>query len=82
MRMVLNITLVALLVIGLTACGNRGKLKSPAQIQHEQEKKARKEAHAAAKKAEEEKSAEPAPATLPPPEATDEVQGVTKASDK
>lgn len=44
-----HIFLAALLFCGLTACGNKGKLKSPSQIEAEQAKKDAKEKKAAAK---------------------------------
>jgi len=43
------ILLVAMLACGLTACGNKGKLKSPSQIEAEQKKEAAREQKKAAK---------------------------------
>ncbi|MFO0389803.1 MAG: hypothetical protein ACK502_08830 [Alphaproteobacteria bacterium] len=52
--------LVALLlcVLPLTACGHKGRLKTPSQIEAEEQKKARKEVK---KAAEEEKKKNPSP---------------------
>lgn len=56
---------LAILVCNLTACGYRGKLRSPAQIEAEEQKKARKEAKA---KEQEEEKPQDAPAEPPPAE--------------
>lgn len=40
----LQMLMAGLLVFSVGACGNKGKLKSPAQIQVQEEKKARKAA--------------------------------------
>jgi predicted small lipoprotein YifL len=44
MKTLLHSILVLSLVLGLSACGNKGKLKSPAQIELGEAKKARKKA--------------------------------------
>ncbi len=44
MRIVLHLLLVGLLACGLAACGNKGKLKTPSQIEALEAKRARKQA--------------------------------------
>ncbi|MBY0408161.1 MAG: hypothetical protein K2Q01_10750 [Rickettsiales bacterium] len=44
MRAWLHIVLVCVFACGVSACGNKSKLKSPTQIEVQEEKKARREA--------------------------------------
>ncbi len=44
MRGLMHVLLVLAVAGGVSACGNKGKLKSPTQIQVQAEKKARKQA--------------------------------------
>ena len=72
MRTLLHMLLVAALACGLSACGNKGKLKSPTQIQFEAAKKARKEARE--KQKQEQQEGAPADTATPqdPPAAESE----------
>lgn len=62
MRFLLNLILIASLTCGLAACGNKGSLKTPAQIQAEEKKKALE----TAKKQAKEKAAQSQPAPQEP----------------
>lgn len=61
MRIVLHAVIMISLALGVAACGNKGKLKTPSQIEAEEAKKAQKQ-----KKAEQEKAVPPS--QTPPPE--------------
>lgn len=74
MRVLLQIFLVAALACGLTACGTKGKLKSPSQIAYEKEKEARREAKAAKKAAEEQPKKEPAEEAATVPDQAEETE--------
>ena len=61
MRALLHGILIALFACSLTACGIKGKLKTPTQVQLEEQKKARKAAKKAADEvADEDTTDEPA----------------------
>ena len=62
MKMLMHVMLIAALACGLTACGNKGKLKTPTQAKMEEAKKAKK---AAEKK---EKELKESPQAVPPAE--------------
>lgn len=65
-RTVLQWVLAGMLVCGLSACGNKGKLKSPSQIQAAEEKKERKRIKLEKKEAAKKKPEQPAePLELP-----------------
>jgi predicted small lipoprotein YifL len=63
MRMFIQILLVLSLALPITACGNKGRLKSPTQIEEEAAKKAARDAKEAKKKQAEEQT--PAKETAP-----------------
>lgn len=48
MKYMMHVLLLVAVSVGVTACGHKGRLKAPAQIEAEQQKKARKEAKKAA----------------------------------
>jgi predicted small lipoprotein YifL len=56
MRFSVSLLLAAALALGVSACGTKGKLKTPSQIEAEEAKKARK-----AKREEQKQPAPPAP---------------------
>ncbi len=57
MKYLVHVMVFAALATGVSACGHKGKLKTPSQVELEEQKKARKEAkkEAEAKKAAENK---------------------------
>ena len=66
MRQWIYALMLATLACNLSACGTKGKLKSPSQIEAEEQKKARKEEK---EKATQEEKAKEASPSLPSPEA-------------
>lgn len=48
MKNYLRYFLVAVLALNVSACGVKGRLKTPSQVEHEHEKKAKKQAEEAA----------------------------------
>lgn len=63
MRLFIQLLLVLSLALPTVACGNKGRLKSPTQIEEEAAKKAARDAKEAKKKQAEEQT--PAKATTP-----------------
>ncbi len=49
MKCMIHVLLLVAVTVGVTACGHKGKLKTPSQVEAEQQKKERKEAKQAAK---------------------------------
>lgn len=59
MRLWIQAMVIACMAFGLSACGTKGKLKSPAQIEIQEQKKAEKKAKEEAKKKKDEETVKP-----------------------
>lgn len=75
MKLWLHVILVAAMACGMAACGNKGRLKSPTQIEAAEAKKARQQEQEAAKKAKRKaKAAEESPVESPVESPAQELQ--------
>ncbi len=58
MKYISHVMVAIFLIVGVSACGNKGNLKSPSEIALDKEKKEHKQAKEAKQRAKEEKAAQ------------------------